>query len=172
MSKDVWIGERNLLPIDVCRTREQKLPNFPNAMATKSQFETEDMSRQQEASIARLQDALRIKRGITMPLRNCGSNASGFLFTEVNGVTVTIGPRGGYGVPAIRRYPETGKPGETALDAAVYADEFWEKQQKQGNFETGHDGPLVHPDGTCRSSTCPCQREKDDQRMRRNGFAR
>ena len=126
------------------------------------------MTDRQQAGIARLEDTLRTKRGITGPLPNRGNNASGFLFTEVKGITVTIGPMGGYGVPAVRTYPGTGKAGETALDAAVYADEFWANQQKQGIFETGHDGPLVDPDGTCRNGSCPCQRENDVQHRRRN----
>jgi hypothetical protein len=71
----------------------------------------------------RLQQDLRTSRQIVTPLAVKGESEDGkYFFSEVEGVTVIIGPGGGYQIPAVRTYPETGKPGETALDAAVYAE--------------------------------------------------
>lgn len=93
--------------------------------------------------------------------------ADRYVFAEVNGVTVTIGPKGRYDIPSVCAFPETGKPGETALDAAVYADEWW-AQKGGARGVTGHDDSVISSDWKCRSKSCPCQTEPYDKRKRRS----
>ena len=70
------------------------------------------MNNKQLDALKRLEDQLRERRDLASRLPNRGESKEQYLFTEVQGVTVIIGPRGGYQLPAVRRYPETSKPGE------------------------------------------------------------
>jgi hypothetical protein len=70
------------------------------------------------AKLCQLENELRVPLG-TLPVKG---ESRGYLFTEVQGVTVLItrkshNPRGGYKLPAVHRYDETVFPAN--LDAAV-----------------------------------------------------
>ena len=62
------------------------------------------MNDKQKAAKQVLQNELRTRRGITKPLPDKGESKEGYSFTEVERVTVCIGPRGGYILPAVRSY--------------------------------------------------------------------
>jgi hypothetical protein len=124
-------------------------------------------TKQQEAREL-LQLELRARRGIVNPLPDKGESEGGkYFFTDVQGVTVIIGLGGGYQIPAVRSYPETGKPGETALDAAVCADEHFKKQEKS-DCSTGHFGPVVNTEWSCNDVSCHCNKESDILRFSRS----
>ena len=80
-----------------------------------------------------LQIALLSQRNITTPLPNLGTSAQGYVFTEVQSITVCIGPDGGYILPAVRSYPPNSL--QAAVDAAV---EF-QKNKPGGPFKSGHE---------------------------------
>jgi hypothetical protein len=108
-------------------------------------------------------------------LEQCGKNqqlpvteAEGCVFTRVDGVTVLIGPNGGYKIPAVRSYPETGNLGESALDAALDPSFFFLRQSKDPNFKTGHFTAIVGTDWKCEDMSCPCNGEHKDDRRRRS----
>jgi hypothetical protein len=127
------------------------------------------MNAKQSEAKKRLQQELRTRRQILTPLTDKGESENGkYCFTEVQGVTVIIGPGGGYQIPSVRTYPETGRPGETALDAAVYADDFFRKQEKRGSYDTGHVGSIVGTDWRCNASICHCNKESDIGRFSRS----
>ena len=126
------------------------------------------MNTSQTEARKQLQEELRARRGIMKSLPNRGESKEGYSFTEVEGVSVIIGLRGAYQLPAVRTYPETSRPGETALDAAVDADEHWKRQVKRQNYETGHFGPIVDAKWKCKDSECPCRQETYDQRLSRS----
>ena len=102
----------------------------------------------------------------------------GFLFGEVDGVTVTVTPSGLVNVPAVRTYhpPKYSTP----VVAAASAGELWAKQKKRddANLElartrrTGHLGPIVGYALRCQNNACPCNSESSDvrQRRERGGF--
>jgi len=118
------------------------------------------MNSSQEHAKATLQAQLRKRRNITKLLPDRGESR-GYFFTEVEGVTVIIGPRGGYILPAVRTY--AAKPGETALDAGVYADDEFKKNLRG---DTGHTGAIISSkDWSCGSADCPCAREIPEQRF-------
>jgi hypothetical protein len=86
----------------------------------------------------------------------------GDVFTEVHGVTVKIGPRGGIELPSIRRYTDT-------LDAAVDAGGLFRRQRERDDanptraatFTTGHFNPRWDPrtELCIGDRTCPaCRR--------------
>lgn len=98
----------------------------------------------------------------------------GYIFTEVDGVTVVITqrsgstPRGGFKVPSVRRY---GK----GLDAAVNARNLWARQNGRdivnpnaGSFVTGHFGPVVGTDWYCGDANCGCSGENPARRRDRS----
>jgi hypothetical protein len=127
------------------------------------------MNAKQSEAKKRLQQELRTKRQIVTALSDKGESEDGkYFFTEVEGVTVIIGPGGGYQIPAVRTYSETGRPGETALDAAVYADDFFRRQGKRGDYDTGHVGSIVGTDWRCNAPSCPCNKESDIGRFSRS----
>jgi hypothetical protein len=68
-----------------------------------------------------LQDELKKRRGITKPLPDRGESVEGYFFTEVEQVTVIIGVRGRYALPAVRTYANP-------LYAAVEANRTWKRQ--------------------------------------------
>jgi hypothetical protein len=72
------------------------------------------MNPRQQAAMTALQNALLNQRNINTPLPNIGTSTQGYVFTEVQGVTVCIGPDGGYILPAVRSY-------QNSLQAAVNA---------------------------------------------------
>lgn len=122
------------------------------------------MKTRQQTAFENLQRELHTKRGITAPLQVTGE-PDDYVFTAVNGVTVIIGPNGGYIVPAVRSYLKSS-------DGAVYADEYWAKQDNHpataSHFITGHLGPVVGRDFKCVEVMCPCQSESDDSRRKRS----
>jgi hypothetical protein len=118
------------------------------------------MNSSQERAKQVLQEELKKRRGITKLLPDKGESEEGYFFTEVEGVTVIIGVRGRYALPAVRTYP---KP----LYAAVYADKKWKEQSADPNCVTGHFGPLVGTDWYCGSSNCPCKEQAYEERFRR-----
>jgi hypothetical protein len=126
------------------------------------------MNNKQLDALKRLEDQLRERRDLASRLPNRGESKEQYLFTEVQGVTVIIGPRGGYQLPAVRRYPETSKPGEKALDAAVYADEFWKQQNDCLDCDTGHYGPIVDTEWQCGIRNCPCHQQSYGKRLGRS----
>jgi hypothetical protein len=120
------------------------------------------MNNKQQNGKAKLQDELKNKRGITQPLPDLGENDKGYFFTEVGGVTVLLGPRGGYLVPSLPSYPEP-------LDAAVNADNKWKAHNPDPSCGTGHCNPVVNIDWFCIGSrNCPCKDESPNQRFRRS----
>jgi hypothetical protein len=124
------------------------------------------MTDKQVRAFGVLQRELRSRRGIRRPLPDCGESDEGFLFTEVEGVTVIIGRGGGYQLPTVHTYHKK------ALDAAVYADDEWKKQDSHSSsadhFKTGHLSPVVDIIWRCGSKTCPCASESYDQRLKRS----
>jgi hypothetical protein len=122
------------------------------------------MNSGQEHAKARLQEQLRKRRKCHEPLPDRGESR-GYFFTEVEQVTVIIGPDGGYILPSVRTY--AAEKGETALDAAVYADaEF--KKNLRGRFKTGHSNGIINSvDWSCGSRDCPCADESFEQRFLR-----
>jgi hypothetical protein len=120
----------------------------------------------QKRAIGILQEELGKRRGIAKPLLEKGKSEEGYLFTEVEGVTVIVGRMGGYQLPAVRSYAR--KKGETPLDAAVYADDEFKKQIADEKYTTGHFSPNVGTDWYCGSSACTCRRESYGRRVRRS----
>jgi hypothetical protein len=118
------------------------------------------MNSSQERAKQVLQDELKKRRGITKPLPDRGQSEEGYFFTEVEGVTVIIGVRGRYALPAVRTYP---KP----LYAAVRADEVWREQVADPDCVTGHFDPMVSTDWYCGSRKCPCNHESYEKRFKR-----
>jgi hypothetical protein len=114
------------------------------------------MTQEQMSKIALLRDKLRRERNIkkTLPV----SEHNGVVFTEVEGVTVTIGSGGGIDIPAVRTYREN------PLDAATIADILFRKQQERDeddptratSLETGHLSPRVNVAGRCENKACRC----------------
>ena len=87
------------------------------------------MTPKQKEKLDQLEDELAVTRG-TLPIMG---EAEGYLFTEVQGVTVLIArkssnPRGGYIVPALHTYTERVKP--TNLDAAVRGEDLFDKADR------------------------------------------
>jgi hypothetical protein len=87
---------------------------------------------------------------------------NGEIFTEVQGVTVRIGPNGGIELPSIRHYPDP-------LEAAVDAGGLFRRQRERDDanparaalFKTGHFNPRWDPRTQLCSGdrTCPrCRR--------------
>lgn len=99
-------------------------------------------------------------------LSDSGEN-DGFVFTELDGVTVIIGPVGTYIVPAVRSYDE-------GIETAENAANLWRKQARRDSrdpikargFKTGHLNSLIDTAWKCTGKTaCPCASE--DVRTRR-----
>jgi hypothetical protein len=138
----------------------------------------------QQRKLEQLQEELS-KRGIPQQLPRLGES-DGYLFTQVDGVTVVVTSksynlRGGFKVPALRKYTEVGTP--TNLDAAADAGRHFRSQKKQDDtdlakacgWDTGHLGPIVDLDWYCNSKNCPCHfaaEEDRDKRKKRSGVSR
>lgn len=118
------------------------------------------MNPRQQAARDVLQNELRKQRNITEPLPDLGVSDEGYAFTEVDRVTVCIGPRGGYILPAVRSY-------RPALQAAVDAGEKF-KKNKPGPHGSGHNGGIVKLDWRCGSPSCGCQKQSYAERFDRS----
>jgi hypothetical protein len=127
------------------------------------------MTPKQRGKLDQLEDELGIRRG-TLPIKG---ESEGYVFTEVDGVTVliapkSINPRGGFIVPALHTYPEKIKP--TNIDAAIHAKKFFDKQGPSQR-DYGHLGPIVNLDWKCGEdydSFCHCRWESYEQRVKRS----
>jgi len=134
------------------------------------------MTPYQQGRLEQLQNELLSLRGIATRLRVVGED-SGYVFTEVEGITVVLikraspKPFGGYILPAVMTYKETGQRPQTSLDAAVWADELFEKQSAAAVRQKGHWGPIVTASWRCAIEDCPCQRQGIPALARRNGVA-
>jgi hypothetical protein len=117
------------------------------------------MNPKQQTAITNLQNELLNQRGVNTPLPDLGASNEGYEFTEVQGVTVCIGPDGGYILPAVRSY-------KNSLQAAVDADNAF-KKNRAGSHKSGHDVGIVGTDWRCGSPSCDCQNETPDQRFAR-----
>ena len=87
------------------------------------------MTDRQQIYARQLQDELK-KRGHNGQIEWTESNAAqsrGFLFGEVQGVTVTIAPHGLVNIPAVRTYHPPKYP--TPVVAAACAGELWVKAE-------------------------------------------
>lgn len=125
------------------------------------------ITQKQREKLNQLEDELRIPRG-SLPIR--GISREGYVFTEVDGVTVVVtlksyNPRGGYKLPSVRTYDETVAP--TNLDAAVRARQLFDDQERE-NYTTGHLGSIVDTDWKCRDASCDCKDEPYARRMKRS----
>ncbi len=120
------------------------------------------MNPRQQAAMAALQNELLNQRNISTPLPNLGTSTQGYVFTEVQGVTVCIGPDGGYILPAVRSYQNSL---QAAVDAAV---EF--QKNRPGPHKSGHELGIVGIDWSCGGQNCACQNETPDERFRRGVF--
>jgi hypothetical protein len=94
------------------------------------------------------------------------------VFLEIDGVTVTVGRSGAFGVPSVRTY-------EDGLQAAANARSSWEKQKRRDDRDierarqrvTGHLNPIVDVTWKCSGTIrCPCWNEKDRNRRRHRSF--
>jgi hypothetical protein len=136
------------------------------------------MTEKQRMYARQLEDELK-KRGHNEQIEWTESNASnsrGFLFGEVQGVTVTIAPHGLVNIPAVRSYHPPKYP--TPVIAAACAGELWSRQKARDEANvnlarsrrTGHLAPIIGHDLTCASKLCPCHSEdRDDRRRRERG---
>jgi hypothetical protein len=105
------------------------------------------------------------------PLASYAEN-SDCVFTEVDGVTVTVGVEGAYGVPSVRTY-------DGGIQTAADARSLWTKQanrdalnsSKAAGYITGHLNPIVNADWRCSGDhECPCNFENDFARRRHRSF--
>jgi len=94
------------------------------------------------------------------------------VFVEIDGVTVTIGAKGAYGIPSVRRYDES-------LETAADACSLFSKQKRRDSrdltkargYTTGHLNPIVDALWRCSGDTdCPCRDEHDLDRRRHRSF--
>jgi hypothetical protein len=116
----------------------------------------------QLTAMTALQDALLDQRNVKTPLSNQGTSREGYEFTEVQGVTVCIGPGGGYLLPAVRSY-------QNSLQAAVDADlEF--RKNRAGSHKSGHELGIVGTNWSCSGPVANCRSETYEQRLRRSVF--
>jgi hypothetical protein len=124
------------------------------------------MNNRQKCEKERLESELRARRGITKSLPDKGESREHCFFTEVEGVTVIIGQRGGIQLPAVRTYHKN------PIDAAVYADDEFRKQDTHAStashYDSGHLGPIVDTDWQCENKACPCKSESYAQRLKRS----
>src|ERR1035438_3947534 len=127
------------------------------------------MNNTQRVAITRVEDALRSERTIpvTLPIRF--EDNEGLVFTEVDGVTVIIGLRGGYKIPAIRTYP-------TGIESVVNARSLWDQQREwdinnpieAGDHRTGHLRSIMINELRCGDTGCPCVSENAARRRSRS----
>ena|SRR5271166_2711589 len=119
-----------------------------------------EMNGAQKKAVEELRAELGSRRKTTegLPIKGEGD---GFVFTEVDGVTVTVGEDGGYHVPAVRTYRQSSLG--AALTARELFDRQWERDRKNllkaiGRV-TGHLGPIVNVDWCCDDQECFCRSE-------------
>jgi hypothetical protein len=133
------------------------------------------MTNQQDDMARRLRDELG-KRGHSGRIEwkeSIGPESRGFLFGEVQGVTMTVTPNGLINIPAVRTYHPPKYP--TPVIAAACAGELWLRQKGRDDANsqlsktrrTGHLGPIVDHDLRCRNKVCPCNSENQVVRRRR-----
>jgi hypothetical protein len=125
------------------------------------------MNAHDERKLKQLEDELHVPHG-TLPIKGV---SNGYLFTEVDGVTVLItsvshNPRGGYKIPSVCTYDEVHNP--TNLDAAVNARKLFQNQAYDPNRKTGHLGPIVNTTWDCGDSKCRCHHEQDAEKIARS----
>jgi hypothetical protein len=118
------------------------------------------MTPEQQRKLQQLEDELKLPHG-TLPIRG---ERKGYVFTEVNGVTVLLAlrsrnPNGGFIVPSLHTYTETVTP--TNLHAAANARNLYDSQtRKLGGerykYKFGHRGPIVSTEWKCKEQ-CPCR---------------
>lgn len=125
------------------------------------------MTAHQQEKLTQLENELGLSHG-TLPIRG---ESDGYVFTEVDGVTVLIttkssNPRGGYKLPSVRTYSEVSAP--TNLDAAVRAKNLFEKQDPNPEYMTGHLSPVVQTNWKCATDRCPCNSETYPVRKKRS----
>ena len=128
------------------------------------------MTPEQQQKLHQLEDELKVPHG-TLPVRG---ERKGYVFTEVDGVTVIIAlrsrnPNGGFIVPSLHTYTETVTP--TNLHAAADARSLYDSQtRKLGGsrykYKFGHRGPIVSTDCNC-DDDCPCRDEPEERREER-----
>ena len=114
------------------------------------------MTGKQATAIMLLQRKLQPERNIKTTLHVTEHN--GLVFTEVEGVTVTIGSNGGIDITAVRTFRDN------PLDAAAAADMLFGKQYERdeddlaraGAFSTSHLSPRVNFAGQCENKACRC----------------
>lgn len=135
------------------------------------------MTREQNYYSTQLQEEL-AKRGHA-PVEWVESKADvsrGLLFSELDGVTVTIAPNGLLHVSAVRTYHPPKYP--TPVIAAACAGELWARQKARDDAgielarsrSTGHLGPIVGHDLRCGNPLCHCRDESAaDRRHRQQG---
>lgn len=125
------------------------------------------ITQKQREILNQLEAALGRPRG-SLPIK--GVSREGYVFTEVDGVTVLItlksrNPKGGYKLPSVRTYPEVLAP--TNLDAAIRARQLFNGQVRE-NCTTGHLGPIVDTEWKCREVSCDCNDEPYTKRRKRS----
>jgi hypothetical protein len=135
------------------------------------------MTYYQHGKLNQLQAELRLQRGITQPLPATDED-NGYVFTQVEGVTVVVTKRanpnkpfGGFILPSVMTYKETGQRPNTSLDAAIWADQRFAAQIGKPIDQKGHLGPIIGPDWRCVHGDCPCRSEGIAELAIRNGVA-
>lgn len=134
------------------------------------------MTLYQQRKLVQLQNELRLLREFqgSLPLLGEGD---GYVFTQVKGVTVILikraspKPYGGFVLPSVMSYRETGERPNTSLDAAVWADDRFAAQSGATIGQRGHLGPIVGLNWCCAVENCPCRKEGRAELARRNGVA-
>ena len=127
------------------------------------------MTPAQKRKLEQLEDELGVSRG-ALPIRG---ESEGYVFVEVDGVTVIIrkritqrNPRAGYVVPSLPTYPERFSP--TNVDAAIRARELFDKQAPIPH-DYGHLGPIVSSQTwQCDNAQCRCVEEPYARRVKRS----
>ena len=128
------------------------------------------MNYKQTQAIALLQDELQRHpelHNIRRPFKITGESGDN-VFTEFDGITVTIGKNGGYHIPAVRRY-ETGLKSASNARALFDRQAGWDMDNPSEALKrtTGHFGPLIDMNWRCDNKNCPCQTEKEFLRIQR-----
>jgi len=125
----------------------------------------------QTKKFGELREAVKKRRGLNLSEPERSVDGNYFLTIMAGAVTVSIGPKGGFNIPAVRKYANGSDEYPSVFDAVVYADKCWERQETL-QFDLavgkGHDKPIVGADWKCRSAGCPCSSEKLVDRLYRS----
>jgi hypothetical protein len=93
----------------------------------------------------------------------------GYKFTQHDGITILIGPKGGLIAPALRHYDQ---PLDLNSVKKLFHDQSVNDSQtdpaRLEGFTTGHFGPVVGLDWKCGNPSCPCSREEEHRRIERS----